>query len=231
VTNARPDWWNGFFDGLMAEFWRAVIPDEATGEEVDFLERALALGKAARVLDAPCGHGRHSLELARRGYRVTGVDWGDDLLAAARASSEKQGLAIGWEKRDMRSLAFDGDFDAAFCAGMTMGFCSRLAVIAVSTNPGFTVTTFTPWRATRFRSASSHVVSPALLVEYAGNVRRPRSPAMLESPRIVPVRRASNMAATGVVHAIAPSRFTSISARSRVKSYSLSAGLCMMPAA
>jgi len=106
----------------MAEFWRAVIPDEATGEEVDFLERALALGKAARVLDAPCGHGRHSLELARRGYRVTGVDWGDDLLAAARASSEKQGLAIGWEKRDMRSLAFDGEFDAAFCAGNSFGY-------------------------------------------------------------------------------------------------------------
>src|ERR1041384_3206255 len=59
--------------------------------------------------------------------------------------------------------------DAAFCAEITIGFCSRLAVMGVSTNPGFTVTTFTPWRATRLRSASSHVVSPALLVEYAGN--------------------------------------------------------------
>ena len=119
---AAGDWWNGFFDGLMGDFWRAVIPAEATRDEVAFLEAALGLRKGARVLDAPCGHGRHSLELARRGYRVTGIDWGTDLLAAARAAAEAEGVAVDFEKRDMRSLAFAPQFDAAFCAGNSFGY-------------------------------------------------------------------------------------------------------------
>ena len=53
---------------------------------------------------------------------------------------------------------------AARAAEIAIGFCSRCAVIGVSTKPGFAVTTFTPWRATRLRSASSQVLSPALEV-------------------------------------------------------------------
>ncbi len=83
------DWWNGFFTGLFADFWRAVIPAEHTLAEVDFLEKVLALAPGSRVLDVPCGHGRHSLELARRGYRVTGLDFSTDLLGSARESARR----------------------------------------------------------------------------------------------------------------------------------------------
>lgn len=47
---------------------------EHTREEVDFVVEALALEGGERVLDLACGYGRHSLELARRGYDVVGVD-------------------------------------------------------------------------------------------------------------------------------------------------------------
>ena len=122
MTNARPDWWNGFFDGLMAEFWQAVIPPEATAAEAAFLEKALRLAPGARVLDVPCGHGRHALELARRGYRVSGVDLSADLLGAARISSAREGAAVEWVSGDMRDLPWTGVFDGAYCAGNAFGY-------------------------------------------------------------------------------------------------------------
>ena len=116
------DWWNGFFTGLFADFWRAVIPAEHTLAEVDFLEKVLALAPGSRVLDVPCGHGRHSLELARRGYRVTGLDFSTDLLGSARESAAARGLAIEWVERDMRDVREGEAFDAAFCAGNSFGY-------------------------------------------------------------------------------------------------------------
>ncbi len=115
-------WWDGFFTGLMAQMWRVAIPQEVTRSEVDFFEKALRLPRAARVLDVPCGHGRHSLELARRGYRVTGVDSSTDLLSTARQNAAAEELAIEWAERDMRDLPWEGRFDAAFCAGNSFGY-------------------------------------------------------------------------------------------------------------
>jgi len=124
VTGARPDWWNGFFDGLMADFWREVIPPQATSSEVAFLEKALRLVPGACVLDVPCGHGRHALELARRGFHVTGVDLSADLLGAARKTSARDGIAVEWVLRDMRDLPapWSDAFDAAYCLGNAFGY-------------------------------------------------------------------------------------------------------------
>jgi SAM-dependent methyltransferase len=116
------NWWNGFFTGLFADFWRAAIPAGHTVAEVAFFEKALRLSPGSRVLDAPCGHGRHSLELARRGYRVTGVDFSTDLLDSARRSAAAEGLAIDWIERDMREVAEAEAFDAAICAGNSFGY-------------------------------------------------------------------------------------------------------------
>ena len=43
------DWWNGFFTGLFADFWRAVIPAEHTVAEVDFLEKVPCARSGLRV--------------------------------------------------------------------------------------------------------------------------------------------------------------------------------------
>jgi SAM-dependent methyltransferase len=120
--NCPTDWWNGFFTGPFADFWRVAIPEDRTLAEVDFLEQTLRIRPGSSVLDVPCGHGRHSLELARRGYRVTGVDFSSDLLGAARRSAAAEGLTIEWIERDMRSLAESEAFDAAFCAGNSFGY-------------------------------------------------------------------------------------------------------------
>lgn len=117
------DWFETFFRGPAVEFWNRAIPPEMTRTEADYLERALQLTSPARVLDVPCGNGRHSLELARRGYRVTGVDLSSEFLACAR--EESGALPVEWRESDVRDLPWTGEFDAAFCWGNSFGYLDR----------------------------------------------------------------------------------------------------------
>ena len=71
---ADPAWWETFFHGTMLEFWTRAVTEAQTAREVDYIEAALALPDSARVLDVPCGNGRHALALAARGYPLTGID-------------------------------------------------------------------------------------------------------------------------------------------------------------
>lgn len=119
---SRTDWWKDFFRGLIVDFWREAMTPEATSAEADFLEKRLELAPGARVLDVPCGDGRLSIELARRGHRMTGVDISPDFLEAARESAERKDLSISWRQSDMRDLPWQEEFDAAFCGGSSFGF-------------------------------------------------------------------------------------------------------------
>jgi SAM-dependent methyltransferase len=93
---------------------------EQTRAEVDFLERKI--GRRQRVLDVPCGNGRHSLELARRGARVTGVDLSAEFIAEARRAAQARRLRVEFLHRDMRRLDWDAEFDGAVCLGNSFGY-------------------------------------------------------------------------------------------------------------
>ena len=119
---ADADWFENFFTGLIVDFWRAAMPPEATRAEADFFEKILDAPPGGRLLDVPCGDGRLAVELAGRGYRVTGVDISEDFLTAARERTGQSGLALEWRRSDMRDLPWDKEFDAAFCGGSSFGF-------------------------------------------------------------------------------------------------------------
>jgi len=111
-----PRWWESYF----GEDWLRIAParDAQAAEEVDFLTGALGLAPDARVLDVPCGHGRHTAELAARGYRVTGVDLNEAPLEVARQRAPKAELVRG----DMRELPLDGPFDAVLNLWTSFGY-------------------------------------------------------------------------------------------------------------
>ena len=87
-----PAWYRTFFDGITVDFWRDACTPEWTKSDVDLAWRELNLKDGVGVLDCPCGHGRHSLELARRGCRVTGIDISEYSLKLARESAQAAGL-------------------------------------------------------------------------------------------------------------------------------------------
>ncbi len=119
---SRADWWRTFFRGAPVDFWLRAPLEEATKAEVAFLVEALGVAPPSRVLDVPCGGGRHALAMAARGFEVTGVDLSEDFLDVARALAEERELDIAWEHREMRDLPWLAAFDAAYCLGNSFGY-------------------------------------------------------------------------------------------------------------
>jgi SAM-dependent methyltransferase len=127
------NWWQTFFSGLIVDSWLQMIGEEQTRVEVEFIKRELGVSPPAKILDVPCGGGRHSLALAAAGFRMTGVDISFDFLKAARSNSanlssgpsqdrggERRGVT--WEQRDMRDLPWRQEYDGAFCFGNSFGY-------------------------------------------------------------------------------------------------------------
>jgi SAM-dependent methyltransferase len=119
--SAAHDWARDFFTGPFVDLWLQATGEQQTRAEADFLEKALRLTPGAKVLDLACGGGRHALELAARGYRVTGVDLSAAFLAVARKRAAERQLAVTWEERPMQDLPWPDQFDGAYCLGNSMG--------------------------------------------------------------------------------------------------------------
>jgi cyclopropane fatty-acyl-phospholipid synthase-like methyltransferase len=86
-----------------------------TVEEVDFLLQTLKLAPGSSVLDVGCGTGRHTIELARRGYQVTGVDISMGMLNVAEENARNAGVQVNLQLADAASYAPKEFYDAVIC--------------------------------------------------------------------------------------------------------------------
>ena len=104
-------------DDNFCETWGPIMFNEQrlanTPAENDVVVSLLDIKPAAHVLDLCCGVGRHSLELARRGFRVTGVDRTEQYLKQASERAEKERLSAEFVREDMRTFSRADTFDAA----------------------------------------------------------------------------------------------------------------------
>ena len=114
-------------DQFFSKFWPVVGPAftehvAETEQEVRSLLQLLRLRRGARILDVPCGFGRHAVELARHGFRVTGVDISPELLARAREAAVAQGVVMEFRHGDMRRLAYQREFDVVLNLFTSFGY-------------------------------------------------------------------------------------------------------------
>ncbi|TME23647.1 MAG: class I SAM-dependent methyltransferase, partial [Chloroflexi bacterium] len=121
MAEPASDWWRTWFGpGYLALY------DETLGErtpiEIDQLEALLRLRPPVRILDVPCGQGRHAIELARRGYDVTGVDLSPYLLDVAKARAETAGVGVRWLEGDMRRRVSGQTFDLVLNLFTSFGY-------------------------------------------------------------------------------------------------------------
>jgi len=110
--------WEQFFDDHAPCYMDNVFVKD-TVNEVDFLVKELALPPGAAIVDVGCGTGRHAIELASRGYRVTGVDLSAAMLAEARKAAEAAGVEVEWIHADATRFTSERTFDLALglCEG------------------------------------------------------------------------------------------------------------------
>lgn len=106
--------WKQFFDAHAPISGDNVFTNN-TLAEVDFLIEVLELPEGASVLDVGCGTGRHSIELANRGYAAAGLDLSAAMLARAAAAAEAAGVQVEWVHDDATSFVLDRTFAAAIC--------------------------------------------------------------------------------------------------------------------
>ena len=126
----RRDWFRHFFDASYVAALREEKPVRQTRREVDFVLRSLRLREGARILDLPCGYGRHAAVLARRGFEVVGVDLSRAMLAEARRRFT-EGRRLRFRRGDMRRIAFRGEFDAVVNLCTSFGYFTPAQNLAV----------------------------------------------------------------------------------------------------
>jgi SAM-dependent methyltransferase len=115
------DWYRSFFTAPVNLFWEKMVPEAATAADLAFLQRNLP-PSPARLLDVPCGAGRHALALGRAGYRVTGIDISAEAIGRTSATAAGEGLRIDFRCGDMVELEPGGAFDAALCLGNSLAY-------------------------------------------------------------------------------------------------------------
>ena len=110
--------WRYFFDH-HAPIYNDNCFTKATEQEIPFLIELLGLPKGSTLLDVGCGTGRHSVGLAKYGYKVTGYDLSPGMLAQAKKTAESIGAEVEWVEGDATKLPFENRFDAAIglCEG------------------------------------------------------------------------------------------------------------------
>lgn len=105
-------WYEDFFGERYLVEYADLITEDRTRPQVDAIVEILGLPPGARILDLCCGHGRHSIELAARGYEVCGQDLCEMFLTKAAADAEARGVRLSLRRGDMREIAFEPPFDA-----------------------------------------------------------------------------------------------------------------------
>ena len=110
------------WESMVGPFLSRPASLERATVEVDGILSLTSVAPTARVLDLCCGVGRHALELARRGFSVTGVDRTASFLDQARQQAQEEGIVIEFVQQDMREFKRPDSFDLALNMNTSFGY-------------------------------------------------------------------------------------------------------------
>lgn len=117
-------WYEAWFGSEYLDVY-AHRDDREAGADIDQIERLIPLRQNQPILDLACGSGRHTLELARRGYAVTGLDLSDILLEVGRRNAAVENLDIPFVRGDMRHPPFSSIFGVVLNLFTSFGYFER----------------------------------------------------------------------------------------------------------
>ncbi|HSW68149.1 MAG TPA: methyltransferase domain-containing protein, partial [Bacteroidales bacterium] len=95
----KKQWYESLFENYGNRYDNEIFTHGTIGE-CDFIEKELKFNKLAKIIDIGCGTGRHSIELAKRGYTVTGIDLSQSLLNKAKEKALINGVKVDFFRYD-----------------------------------------------------------------------------------------------------------------------------------
>jgi 2-polyprenyl-3-methyl-5-hydroxy-6-metoxy-1,4-benzoquinol methylase len=134
MSNNNQKWWGeeyGFFGNFYMQGdnskdgYRVLQKQtlrQRTLTEVDGIIRLLNLKSKSKILDIPCGYGRHSIELAKRGFIITGSELNTKHLFIANKEARKNSVKIKFIKENMLDINYNSKFDAVINMFYSFGF-------------------------------------------------------------------------------------------------------------
>jgi ubiquinone/menaquinone biosynthesis C-methylase UbiE len=124
---SKGEWWQDYFDNQYLLEYEPLFTLERDRKEAARLIDVLGLPSGSRILDVPCGQGRHAHLLAEAGFDVDGLDYSVNLLARARRRGT--GPTLRYTRGDMRKLParWTGRFDAVLNLFTSFGFFAEPA--------------------------------------------------------------------------------------------------------
>jgi 2-polyprenyl-3-methyl-5-hydroxy-6-metoxy-1,4-benzoquinol methylase len=114
----KKQWYESLFENYGQKYDNEIFTQGTLGE-CDFIESELNHNTLLHILDVGCGTGRHTIELSKRGYSVTGIDLSETQLNRAKEKAGNNNLTIDFQQQDARKLTFNSEFDIAImlCEG------------------------------------------------------------------------------------------------------------------
>lgn len=103
-------WYEKLFENYANNYDNEPYVTGTVGE-VDFIEKEIGYDKTKSILDIGCGTGRHSIELAKRGYKVTGFDLSEAQLKRAKEKADAEKVQVQFLKQDARYFSFADKYD------------------------------------------------------------------------------------------------------------------------
>lgn len=123
-----PNWWKTLFDEVyLITDARSVCDEEITRQEIDIFSSLVPMESQDRILDLCGGHGRHALELSRRGYTsCTVLDYSQALLDIGARNALAGNHAVKFRQGDARQTDFpEAAFDHVLILGNSLGYITE----------------------------------------------------------------------------------------------------------
>jgi len=125
TIDVDPDWWKTLFDEVyLVTDARSVGDETVTRQEIDIFTTLVPMQLHERILDLCGGHGRHALELCRRGFDdCTVLDYSASLLKIGECQAGRLDCSVRFVQGDARRTALpSATFDHVLILGNSLGY-------------------------------------------------------------------------------------------------------------
>lgn len=122
MKKIHTQWDKKFFSGIWNEVQPKMFSGQQTLEHIKFIVDVLKIKRGDKILDLPCGDGRISNILAKKGMNITGVDLNAVMLNKAIKFAKSNKLKTKYFLQDMNEIDFKNEFNAALCFWGSFGY-------------------------------------------------------------------------------------------------------------